>query len=60
MKLKEELIKELSESLLKRYQKKLEKSMKGSEFAFDSVDALYYGLNNVSLSRGGSYIDSPE
>ena len=34
--------------------------MKGSEFIFDSVDILYYDLNKVSLSRGGSYIDSPE
>ena len=34
--------------------------MKGSEFIFDSVDKLYYDFNKVSLSRGGSYIDSPE
>ena len=34
--------------------------MRGSQFIFDSVDALYYDLNKVSLSRGGSYIDSPE
>ena len=34
--------------------------MRGSEFAYDSVDALYYDLNKVSLSRGGSYIDSPK
>ena len=32
--------------------------MKGSEFAYDSVDALYCNLNKVSLSRSGSYIDS--
>ena len=34
--------------------------MRGSEFIFDSGDALYYGLNKISLSRGGSNIDSPE
>ena len=34
--------------------------MRGSEFAYDSVDALYYNLNKISLSRGGSYIDSPK
>ena len=34
--------------------------MRGSEFAYDSVDALYYNLNKVSLSRGGSYIDYPK
>ena len=34
--------------------------MRGSEFIFDSVDALYYDLNKITLSRGGSYIGSPE
>ena len=34
--------------------------MDGSHFIFDSVDALYYNLNKMSLSRGGSYIDSPK
>ena len=38
----------------------LEESMRGSEFFYDSVDALYYDLNKVSLSRAGSYIDSPK
>ena len=34
--------------------------MRGSEFIFGRVDALYYNLNKIRLSRGGSYIDSPE
>ena len=51
---------ELFESLLQRYQEGLEESMRGSEFVLDSVGGLYYGLNKVSLSRGRSYIDSPE
>ena len=34
--------------------------MTGSKFAYDSVDALNYNLNKVSLSRGGSYIDPPK
>ena len=34
--------------------------MRGREFIFDSVDALTYDLNKISLSRGGSYIDSPK
>ena len=34
--------------------------MRGNEFIFDRADALYYNLNKISLSRGGSYIDSPE
>ena len=53
-----EIIEELFKSLLQRYQKKLEKSMRGSEFIFDNVDLLYYDLHKISLSRSGSYIDS--
>ena len=34
--------------------------MRVSESIFDSIDALYYDLNKVRLSRGRSYIDSPE
>ena len=55
-----EIIKDLFESFLQKYQEGLEESMRGSEFVYDSVDVLYYNLNKVSLSRGGSYIDSPK
>ena len=55
-----EIIEEIFKSFLQRYQEGLEESMRGSEFIFDSVDALYYDLNKISLSRGGSYIDSPK
>ena len=54
------IIMELFESFLQKYQEGLEQSMRGSEFVDDSVDILYYSLNKVSLSRGGSYIDSPK
>ena len=53
-----EIIMDLFVSFLQKYQEKLEESMIGSEFVYDSVDLLYYNLNKVSLSRGGSYIDS--
>ena len=53
----DEIIEELFEPFLQKYQEGLEESIRGSEFAYDSVDALYYNLNKVSLSRGGSYID---
>ena len=55
-----EIIEELFESLLQRYQKGLEEKMRGSEFVFDNADSLYYKLHNISLNRGGSYTDSPE
>ena len=56
----DEIIEEFFKSLLQRYQEGLEESMKGSEFIFDSVYALYYHLNKISLNRGGSYINSPK
>ena len=54
----DEIIEELFESFLQKYQEGVEESMRGSEFVYDSVDALYYNLNKVSLSTSGSYIDS--
>ena len=56
----DEIIEELFKSLRQRYQKGLEESMDGGHFTFDGVNALYYDLNTVSLSRGRSYIDSPK
>ena len=55
-----EIIKYLFESFLQNYQEGLEEPMRGSEFVYDGVDVLYYNFNKVSLSRGGSYIDSPK
>ena len=45
----DEAIEELSASLLQRYQKELEESMRGNEFIFDNIDILYYNLNKISL-----------
>ena len=56
----DEIIEDLFESFLQKHHEGLEQSMRESEFAYDSVDTLYYNLNKVSLSRGGSYIDSPK
>ena len=56
----DEVIEEVFKSLLQRYQKALGESMKGSHFTFDTVNALYYDLYKISLSRGKSYLDSPE
>ena len=54
------IIEELFKSFLQKYQEGLKESMPGSAFIFDNVDSLYYNLKKVSLSRGGSYIDSPK
>ena len=56
----DEIIEDLLESFLQKYQEGLEESVRGSEFAYDSVNALYYNLNKVILSKGGSYIDFPQ
>ena len=56
----DEIIKELFESLLKRYQENLQEKMRGSDFAFDGVNFLYYDFNKISISRGGLYRDSPK
>ena len=56
----DEIIKELFKSLLQRYQENLQEKMRGSDFAFDGVNFLYYDLNKISINRGGSYIDSPK
>ena len=56
----DEIIEELFKSLLQRYQKRLEESMKKSEFIFDSVNLSHYHLQKTSLKRiTSSYIDSP-
>ena len=56
----DEIIKELFKSLLQRNQENLQEKMKDLDFAFDGVNYLYYDLNEISISKGGSYIDSPK
>ena len=56
----DEVIKELFKSLLQRYQENLQEKMRGSDFAFDGVNFLYYDFSKISISRDGSYIDSPK
>ena len=44
----DQIIEELFESLLQKYQEGLEEKMRWSEFAFESVDLLHYNLHNIS------------
>ena len=46
-----EIIKNLFDSLLKRYQEGLQVSMRGSEFVFDYVESLNYIFHKVGLKR---------
>ena len=57
---RDEIIKVLYKSLLQKYQDNLQNKIKGSNFIFNGVNYLYYDLNKVSISKGGSYIDSPK
>ena len=56
----DEIIKELFESFLQKYEQNLQNKMRGSDFEFDCVNFLYYDFNKISLNRGESYIDSPK
>ena len=56
----DDIIEQLFESLLKKYEQNLQNKMRGSEFEFDGVNFLYYDFNKTSINRGGSYIDSPK
>ena len=56
----DDVIEQLFESLLKKYEENLQNKMRGSEFEFDGVNFLYYDFNKTSISRGGSYINAPK
>ena len=44
-----EIIKELFKFLLQRYQESLQEKMRGSDFAFDGVNFLYYDFSKISI-----------
>ena len=54
----DDIIKELFESFLEKYQEGLKTQMSGSDFVFESLDLLYHNLHKISLNRDGSYVDS--
>ena len=55
-----EIIRNLFNSLLRRYQGGLQGSMRGSEFVFDYVKSLNYIFHKVDLKRSRSHIETPE
>ena len=56
----DDIIEQLSESVLKKYEENLQNKMRGSEFELDGVNFLSYDSNKISINIGGSYIDSPK
>ena len=45
----DDIIEQLFESLLQKYEENLQNKMKGSEFEFDGVNFLYYDFNKTSI-----------
>ena len=56
----DEIIKNLSESLLQRHQEGLEEPIRGSNLFYNGVNLFYYKLHKISSNRSGSYTDSPK
>ena len=56
----EEVAENLIMQLLQKYQDNLQNKMKGSDFIFNGNNYLYYDLNRITISKGGSYIESPK
>ena len=56
----EQIIESLYRSLLQKYNDNLQEKMEGSDFVFNGINYFYYDFNRVSISKGGSYIDSPK
>ena len=56
----EEVAENLIMQLLQKYQDNLQNKMKGSDFIFNGINYLHYDLNRITISKGGSYIESPK
>ena len=56
---RDDIIRELFRPFLHNYQEEL-KTIKGSDFVFESVELIDYKLHRVTLRRDGSYIESSE
>ena len=56
----EEVDEKLFMPILQKYQDNLQNKMKGSDFIFNGINYLYHDLNRITISKGGSYIESPK
>ena len=56
----DEIIEELFDSFISKYQIDLEMQMRGSNFIFDCANLLYCKCPKINFKLCGSYIDSPE
>ena len=56
----DDIIEERFKSFIQKYEENLQNKMRESDFEFDGVNFFYHDFNEISLNRGGSYIDSPK
>ena len=56
----EEVAEKLIMSILQKYQDNLQNKMKGSDFIFNGINYLYHDLYRITITKGGSYIESPK
>ena len=54
-----EIVKELFESIIQKYQELMEYSTKNSGLILEGVELMNYDINKITINRGGSYIESP-
>ena len=54
-----EIDKELSESIIQKYQELMEYSTKKSDIILEGVELMNYDTNKITINRGGSNIESP-
>ena len=56
---KNDIGKELWESIIQKNQELMEYLTKNSGLILEGVELMNYGINKISINRGGSYIESP-
>ena len=56
----EEITESLYRSVIQKYNDNLQEKMRGFDFVFNGINYFYYDFNRVSISKGGSYIESPK
>ena len=54
-----EIVKELFESIIQKYQELMEYSTKNSSIILEGAELMNYDINKTTINRGGSYIESP-
>ena len=56
----DEIVKELFDSLIQKYEESIEHSTKNSGLVLEGVELMNYDSNKITINRVGSYIESPE